>query len=71
MEARLTDLEKRHNLTTKQAARLLGVAYPRYMEFRRGARNLKEYHLASVRAHMLLPRAKVKQIGDELSKKKI
>ena len=38
------------------AAELLGVKYPRYMEFKRDARELKPYHLASIKAHTLLSR---------------
>ena len=33
---------------------MLGLVYPRYMELRRGARVLKPYHVASMRAHALL-----------------
>ncbi len=62
METSLDRLEKQHGLTTKQCAALLGLNYIRYMEFKRGTRELKPYHEASVKAHMLLPKAQVKKL---------
>lgn len=46
--------ERKTGLTTRQAAAVLGIEYPRYMEFRRGARVLKPYYIASMEAHALL-----------------
>ncbi len=50
----LQQFEDQLNLSTTEAASLLGLVYPRYMELRRGARMLKPYHVASMRAHALL-----------------
>lgn len=58
----LLRLEQRHDLSTREAADLLGLAYPRYMEFRRGARALKPYHRASIQAHMHLSTAIVRSL---------
>ena len=45
----------------KEAAALLGLVYPRYMELRRGARKLKPYHIASMLAHMALSKRALQQ----------
>ncbi len=50
----LQQFEDQLNLSTTEAATLLGLVYPRYMELRRGARVLKPYHVASMKAHALL-----------------
>ena len=52
----LQEFEAATGCTPKQAAQLLGLVYPRYMELRRGARALKPYHLASMKAHCALAR---------------
>ena len=48
------EFERRTECTPGEAAKLLGLAYPRYMEFRRGAGKLKPYHFASMEAHLML-----------------
>ena len=50
----LTEFEQATNTTPTQAARLLGIAYPRYNEFKNGTRKLKPYHMASMLAHAAL-----------------
>ena len=50
----LTDFEACTDTTPTQAAKLLGMAYPRYNEFKNGTRQLKPYHIASIEAHMKL-----------------
>lgn len=50
----LTDFEAYTDTTPTQAAKLLGLAYPRYNEFKNGTRQLKPYHVASIEAHMKL-----------------
>ena len=50
----LQQFEDQLNLSTTEAAALLGLMYARYMELRRGARELKPYHVASMKAHVQL-----------------
>lgn len=52
--------EKDTGCTTGEAAKLLGIAYPRYMEYRRLDRALKPYHYASIKAHMMLSKKNLK-----------
>jgi len=50
----LDDLEEAGGYSTREAAAVLGLTYPRYMEFKRGTRILKKYHIASITAHLKL-----------------
>ncbi len=50
----LQQLEDQLIIATTEAAAVQGLVYPRCMELRRGARVLKPYHVASMRAHALL-----------------
>lgn len=51
---KLENFEKVTQSNTAQAAKLLGVNYPTYMDFRRGGRSLEPNHLACIAAHILL-----------------
>jgi hypothetical protein len=56
----LSDFEQKTGSTTQEAAKLLGLAYPRYMEYRRMDRALKMYHHSSIEAHLLLSKKNLK-----------
>jgi hypothetical protein len=49
------EFEEKTGLRPTQAARILGIAYPRWCELKRGARKVKPYHEASMIAHAMLP----------------
>ena len=56
------NFETETGTTPQQAAALLGLVYPRYMELRRGVRALKPYHTASMEAHLLLPKTRLRAL---------
>lgn len=67
MTHELKTLEKRHNLRPGEAAKLLGLDYKRYNEFKNGSQDLKPYHLASIWAYTnFVPTDRVKEILEEM-----
>lgn len=55
MNETLLRLEKATALGPTYAARLLGVAYPTYAQYRSGRRSLPKYHVRHIEVIMLLP----------------
>lgn len=55
MNKTLLRLEQRIELGATFAARLLGVAYPTYAQYRSGRRELQRYHERHIEALMALP----------------
>lgn len=58
----LNEFESQTGTTPTQAAKLLGLAYPRYNELKNGTRTLKPYHVASIEAHMRLSKKSLKYL---------
>lgn len=54
MNETLLRLEKATALGPTHAARLLGVAYPTYAQYRSGRRSLPKYHVRHIEVIMLL-----------------
>lgn len=54
MNETLLRLEKATALGPTYAARLLGVAYPTYAQYRSGRRSLPKYHVRHIEVIMLL-----------------
>lgn len=50
----LLDFERRVDLGSTAAAKLIGVAYPTYAQYRSGRRTLPHYHENHVQALLLL-----------------
>lgn len=65
MNATLLQLEKATGLGPTYAARLLGVAYPTYAQYRSGRRPLQLYHERHIEALLLLPRATLRKLTDD------
>lgn len=55
MNDTLIQFEKATGLGATFAARLLGVAYPTYAQYRSGRRPLQKYHARHIEALLLLP----------------
>jgi hypothetical protein len=56
MNPTLLHFEKVIKLGPTFAARMLGVAYPTYAQYRSGRRELQKYHARHIEALLLLPK---------------
>lgn len=65
MNDTLLTFEHHTELGPTFAARLLGVAYPTYAQYRSGRRELQRYHANHIQALMLLPKAKLANLIEE------
>lgn len=54
--------ETETGLGSTHAARVLGVAYPTYAQYRSGRRELPTYHAYQIEALLLLPQAKLEKL---------
>jgi DNA-binding transcriptional regulator YdaS (Cro superfamily) len=61
----LTELETHTDLGPTFAARLLGVAYPTYAQYRSGRRELPQYHSNHIQALLLLSPVALRQLIKE------
>ena len=55
MNKTLIDFERRIGLGSTYAARVLGVAYPTYANYRNESRPLPRYHARHIRHFLMLP----------------
>lgn len=62
MNETLLHLEKTTGLGPTFVARLLGVAYPTYAQYRSGLRPLQKYHARHIEALLMLPNRSVRQL---------
>lgn len=62
MNKTLLRLEQRIELGATFAARLLGVAYPTYAQYRNGTRRLQRYHERHIEALLLLPDSALRRL---------
>ena len=65
MNDTLLQFEKLTALGPTYAARLLGVAYPTYAQYRSGLRPLQRYHANHIQALSLLPKATLAMLIQE------
>lgn len=65
MNTTLIDFEAHTGLGPTYAARLLGVAYPTYAQYRSGRRVLPQYHQNHIQALRLLPEASLRALIEE------
>ena len=62
----ISNFELKTGLKPTQAAKLLGLQYQRYNEFKNGTRQLKPYHVASINAHLALSQEQRKELPEVL-----
>ncbi len=65
MNDRLMQLELAIGLGPTYAARMLGIAYPTYAQYRSGRRPLQLYHDLHIEALLLLPPAKLSRLIED------
>lgn len=65
MNPTILGFEKATALGPTYAARLLGVAYPTYAQYRSGRRPLQRYHERHIEALLLLPRGSLDRLIKE------